>query len=351
MKPPAELVDRIVYTASLASNFQDIDAILEPLREVTAVFDISKPLPAEAEQRLLGVQRQLENYLVTEERLRQFTPESLALQIDQHMQGNTEKRAVPQLRAVIIASTVVAIIAGALPMLDDAPQRGRVGSGVLFSAFTVGAAWLFLNALPAFTSELRRAFKIICLGVTLLGLSLIEQPLFHALGIEGRPMVNLLYPMPIIVASILFHAGNLAYVRLVGVRSVWATMRPAILAALVLSVISWFMPHPNVHGSELLHDVTSVIWAWIVVMPIGSAIALPMAVRMVPELYKPPIRALAQAMLPTIAVTGYLFVLNVMAGSYANVDSLYVYILFGFVVCMSMFLLRAGYIFNKVSKY
>lgn len=349
VEPAQSLIDRITYTASLATSLQGIDSLLEPVRFITARVNSTDPLQPRDRAELEAVQQQLEHYLVTQEKQRYFTPDSLQLQIEQHMQGYGGRHSRRQLNVVIAVSALVAIAAACLPMLQGPQQRGRVAGSVLFSSLTIGAAWLFLSALPAFTSRPRHAFQTICAGVTILGLSLLEQPIVHVLAIQSRPLVVLLYPVPILIAAVLFHIGNVRYARLLNVHSRWTTTWPVVATGTLLSLVAWFTPHPTVTESEIIHDLATVIWSWVLVMPIGSAIVLRKAIRLQPELYRPSVRALFQAMIPIVGVTSYLFILN-MAGN-VNADNLFVYGLFVIVIVMSLFLVRSGYIFNKVSRY
>jgi len=349
MRPASETFERIAYTASLATRTEVIDSILDPFRSITVRSDPALPLVPSDVAKLQVVQKKLEAYLVTKEELRNFTAESLKLQIEQHVQGGTDRKARPQLWLVIAVSSLLAIAVASLPYLHSIQQRGRVGGGLLFAALTVGGAWLFFTALPSFTSQLRRAFLIICIAVTLLGLSLLQQPVIYLLQIQSEPLVNLFYPMPILVAAILFHAGNLIYVRLLGIRNFWTSAKPVLIAGGVLSVFSWLLPHPAVIAPEPIHDLAAITWVWIMLMPMASAIVLQMAVRRLPELYKPSIRALTQSMFAIIAATAYLYVLSMFTNAY--VDSPLTYVLVVLVIIMGTSLLRAGYMFNKVSKY
>ncbi len=338
------LIDKVVYTASLVSSPTDIDVPLDTLRKVTARED--GPLGQADTAKLNSLQGELENYLVTRERLRFFTRESLRVQIDQYMQGYTSSKSRILLLIVVGVAIALAVGAASLP-LSSISQRVQAGGATAFSAITVGAAWLFLAALPAFQSRLRQAFIVICTGMILLGLSLLEQPIIEIF--ELREVSSLLYPIPILVAATLFHIGNAMYVRLAGVKTVLTKAWPVVVVCLVASVITFFLPHPPSAEAELVYDLAAAIWVCILVLPVVSAIILAKAAQSLPELYKVPIGRLFQAMIPIIVVCAYQYVVRVVAGSY--MDGIVAYVLFSLILVMAIGLLRAGYAFNKIIRY
>jgi len=345
-----ELIERIVYTASLVTHPEEVNALLDPVRLATAhLRDGQGSLSGTDRQKLLATQRQLEEYLITRERLRSFTPETLRIQIEQHMRGDANRKSRLQVVGVVVVAIALAAIAASLPGLSSAQQRGLVFGATAFSLITVGAAWLFLTALSSFKSELRRAFIVICAGVTVLGLSLLGQPIMEVFSLRQYPIVSLLYSVPIFIAAILFHVGDTLYVRLVGVKNIWTSAWPIIIAGLPLTIVTFFVPHLPTREPPFIFHLVALIWLWMLLTPIASAIILRMALRQVPELYKPPVRHLFQAMFPIIAVVAYQYALRIIAGPY--MEGLVAYILFGLVTVMGMALLRAGYTFNKISRY
>jgi len=347
--PASSLIERITYTASLATNPKAIDSILDSFRDVTVRIDPAKPLSSSDHAKLVKVQHELEKYLVQKETLRSFTAESLRLQIEQHLQGNVGKKSQARLSIVIVLAIVLALVAALVPHLDNPEQRGLTGGATVFSLLTVGAAWLFLTALPAFQSSLRRAFVIICIAVALLGLCMLGQPIMEIYDLRRFPLTSVLYTLPILIAAILFHTGNIMYVRLIGVKSVWTTAKPLLIAFVLSAVLTCLMPHPHTGEPEFVHDLVATMWAWITLTPIASTMLLPKAIRKLPELYKPSIRLLLQSLFPILAVTSYQYVLRLFAAP--TMQGPVAYVLFTLVTFMGLGLLRAGYEFNKVSQY
>lgn len=349
MEPGSVLVDKVIYTASLVSRPQDVDKLLDDLRVITASRNLSMPLNPSDKAKLLEVQRGLEQYLVSKERLRYFTPDSLRLQLEQHMNGGTFNKARPQLFTVVGLSLTLALSLAIIAPFEMLQQRIQVGGAAVFSLLTVGAAWLFFVALSSFQSELRRAFRLICIGIFFLGLALLESPLIDALQWRDYPIVSVLYTVPLLGASTLFYAGNSLYARLVGVKSLWTAAWPLAIVGFALGLVTWFIPHMPTSEPEIIHDSVAAMWAVMLLLPIASVPVLFMTKRLLPDFYKPSVAALAQAMFPIIAVISYLYVVRVAIGPLP--EGILTYILFGLTIVMALALLRAGYKFNQAGKY
>jgi len=343
------LINRIVYTASLATRADEIDPLLDPLRVITAKTNTAAALLPTDKATLQAVQQKLENYLLTQEKVRLFTPESLRQQIASHEAGDSIRKSRLQLRIVIFISFVTALGLALFLPLDTPEQRGLVGGATVFSLLTVGAASLFLTALPAFQSQLRRAFLFICAGATLLGLSLLGQPIMEIFSLRQYPATSILYTVPIFIAALLFHTGDALFARLVGVKSRWTTPLPIVVGGVAMVLLSCLMPHDPTSESELVHDLVASLWGVMLLTPCVSAIVLTLAIPKLSDLYKRPISLLFQAMFPIIMVVTYQYVVRLFAGPY--MQGIVAYVLFSFVTLMGLALIRAGYSFNKVSRF
>lgn len=344
-----EITNQIIYTASLATNKAEIDNYLDTLRGITSRSRPDQELDPEDKKALLNLQTQLENYLLTKEKVRFFTPESLKLQIELHNQGNYFKKSQIQLQIIIAISFSCSLALATLLPLQTGQQRGLVAGATACSLLTVGAATLFLTALKAFRSELRWAFLFICAGVTLLGISLLGQPIIEIFNLRQFPMISILFVLPVFIAACLFHTGNAIYARLVGVKNWWSGPMPILLAAPFVIVLIIFIPHFPTGEPEFVHDFVASLWGVMLLTPINSAIILAMALSKVSELYKQPINLLLQSMFPIIAVILYQLIVRLVVGPY--LQGVLGYGLFLFVIFMGLGLIRAGYSFNKVSRY
>src|SRR6187402_677156 len=92
-----QLINEVLYLASLASSPQAIDPLLDTLRVITAKLAQSGEPNVQQQTDLRTLKQKLEHYLVAQEPVRVFTPESLQLQVDQHMSGGSARRAMLQL--------------------------------------------------------------------------------------------------------------------------------------------------------------------------------------------------------------------------------------------------------------
>ena len=70
-------LDMVTSSASLVSNIQAVDSILETVRVITAKLEPGQAPTKEEDQRLLQVYLRLEQYLMTKEPLRAFTKDEL----------------------------------------------------------------------------------------------------------------------------------------------------------------------------------------------------------------------------------------------------------------------------------
>lgn len=73
----ASPIDVVVYLASLASNPQSIDLILDPLRSITSRLGPDRILTEQDQVVLAGVYKKLVEHLITNEPAQIFTKESL----------------------------------------------------------------------------------------------------------------------------------------------------------------------------------------------------------------------------------------------------------------------------------
>jgi hypothetical protein len=84
-------IDSILSTARLASRPEDVDHILDGLRDVTAKMQADVPLAEVQRNQLLAVYTQLEDYLVTADPLRSFTREELRARLKAGLRQQVER--------------------------------------------------------------------------------------------------------------------------------------------------------------------------------------------------------------------------------------------------------------------
>ncbi|HEU5187825.1 MAG TPA: hypothetical protein VFT87_04970 [Candidatus Saccharimonadales bacterium] len=341
-------IEKVLYTASLASDYTAIDELVDPVRGITSRLSDSAPLTDQDRKTIASVQGQLETYLVTKEKLRIFTPEALKVQIEQHLQGERLFNRSRWLLALVLFLTAAAAFGVTrLPAAPDTPfLLVRLIGFTVVAALHVGAAWLFLSALASFKSELRKAFVVLCLGITLLGLALLEQPLIELLSSRDVPFVGVLISASLAVAAFVFYLGVYLYARSVGVQSLrW----PIFVVAAVLAVISFIVPHAPSNDPEIAYDIAATLQGWVAIFPMMSFFIMVPVVRKLSEVYKPPARALQHALFVIVLVTILVYIIRLTVG--ANFSGVPAVIALTLLILEGSFLVRAGYAFNKISRY
>src|SRR5688572_17658278 len=108
IKQDREQIERVTYLASLASNYQAIDGMMDALRSVTAIWDGTSPLPDAHTDRLRDLEGRLTQYLITKDSVRTFTSDSLARQLNAHTGRHTLRNVRLSLLGVVVSSLLAA---------------------------------------------------------------------------------------------------------------------------------------------------------------------------------------------------------------------------------------------------
>lgn len=346
-----ELVEKVIYTASLVTNPKEIDETLDTVRLITARIKggANRELSDKERAELTAVQKKLEEYLVTRETVRSFTPESLQVQIEQHLSGAGRKKSRIQLAIILGLTVVAAIFAGVVVPRPTIDLHVTVGIATFLASLGLGAAWLFVSALHSFKSELRRAYILMCIAMVILSIGVGTQPLIEAFDLRQFPIVTYSRTLILLIGGLVLQFGVLRYVKLVGVKSWWATVYPILVVYPILAIIAWLAPHPPLPESELLHDAVAITEAWLTILPVLAMIILPMAISILPDLYKRPVKALFYSMIPVILLQVTSITIRFVNGE--DYDGPLTYLVLVLAISMMSGFLRAGYIFNKVSRY
>lgn len=347
------MIDRITYTASLVTRVREVDPYLDKLRAITARTDFSpQNMTDEQYATLVSLQQQLESYLVERESLRSFTPESLQVQIEQHLAGNQNaRRGLTQMMTVLGIAGVAAVVVGLLPITSQDTQQHIILTGaVTSSVMNLGAAWLFVSALAAFKSQLRRAFIFICTGIVIFCLSILAQPLIELWSLRASSDITTLIIMPAVLISTGFiYAGIAKYAALAGVISRLLSVKTLLTFAIPLAVAAFLIPAPAAQDSKIIFSLSILMHLWVVLLAIMSVIVLMKVRSHVADLYKPPVRALLQAIVALIL--GAIVFAGLIADAGPRLTSPMAVGLFTFLLIMGGMLVRAGYKFNKISRY
>lgn len=253
-----KLVDRIIYLASLASKRDDVDPMLETLREVTSTWDRTQSITGEKHAQLEELEQKLKQYLINDDPVRAFNSESLAKRLADQVAGTTDTNSDSNVRSFwfVLGGSVLAAAIGfvAPPQPFSLSNLTLFSIPLFFTALHIGISWFYLTALRNFKSEVRRAFVVICIGILLFAVAFSHYALISAFGLTEHPLlryggVTWLVSAPLIT---IFY-GLVLYARQVGVKS--SLLRwPVVLGIFVAStVVVVVLPHAPV-TDEFLFD-------------------------------------------------------------------------------------------------
>lgn len=180
-----QLINSIVYLASLASDPHAIDDRLDALRQVTARGS-NDALSAPERAKLIELQTYLEHYLITSDPLRQFTQESVDRRLKLALGGG---HSFVAFRLPLLIIWAVVVLMCLLPWVLPLPGNGvirpvlSVTGGI--TALNVGAVILLWMSRRNFRLQLRAVYMPICLGFVIIGLSLIQVPIVLNIGTDA----------------------------------------------------------------------------------------------------------------------------------------------------------------------
>lgn len=340
---PSNLLDEVMYLASLVSQPRAVDPILDVVRGLTARLKPGEPPPPQDVETLGRVRAQLQAYLIEQEPLRTYTGPTLEAKMFEHFQGQSLLRSL-HIKLVIICISLVS--AGILPqLLPQAALGGLEGASILLPIVYYGApAWLFISALKDFAPKMKTAYVIVCLGICALGVAAIVEILFDFYNPNSSWARNGGEMSAYWAAFIIIYAGFCRHARLMEIQS-WF-MRPVNLliaagslsALLVLVPAVLNLPSSGLKGVILAVAATSAIFVAMMAYRIWRAST---------ALYARAMRWIFWAFaFNAIAVTQY-FVLNLFID---NVESWVLWLGLPYTIS-SVLLLVAGYVFNKVGRY
>lgn len=343
-----ELIDTDVYLAALASNPHDIDPMLDTLRQVTANVSVTKKLTEDQKAALLNLRHDLENYLVTKEQMRVFTPESLSLQLEHQKTGGNTRHAMVLLGIVLgIVIGITALAALLIPASGE--DKAQITGTIFFAMLHIGAVILFLAALPAFTRRLRAAFLWFCLGITLLGVGLLIQPIFLLFDSYDTVVAPLMESLPLFITAISAYIAARLYAQPFVPPSRATSLSSVAVIAALLCTLGVLIPHAPSATSGIVFAVVTCMLTITFVLCAMSAVLLFKASMRMSDLYRIPTRSLMIAIGVAALVCLYASIIRLaFGGPQSGIGAL---IQVGLVSVMGCSVLYAGYVFNKASRY
>ncbi|HEV7453714.1 MAG TPA: hypothetical protein VGO07_00475 [Candidatus Saccharimonadales bacterium] len=240
-----QLVDSVVYLASLSSSVKAIDHQMDTLRSVTSRWDGESPLKELDRTELLQLADWLKEYLINSDTLREFTKASLDERLQTYLRHDTTRTPRVSFQSVIVVAVLAALLVFAIPYTPSLTTRALLASPAFLVVGVIGVVWLYLSSLANFKPELRRAFLYICAGTVTLGIFFVhfvlvqlfaagEQPLFRYGGFValGACSIIFMYWGLVLAARLLGYTSRFMSLRVYGA-SLAAT---TVLSALVASI-------------------------------------------------------------------------------------------------------------------
>lgn len=252
-----QLIDSVSFLASLVSDPVVIGPRLDVLREITAKLQPGATLTPGQQQQLIDVRLSLTDHLLHHDKLRSFTPETLAEALKRRTDAPAQGQTLRDFSRIGIAVCASYVIALPVLILFAIPQPLLVSAMFSFATLYIGIAWLFWSGLRDFSSQLKRAYRWICAGYATTGLAVCVTPLVVAFPELSEGVLfryGVIMPS-ILIANILIWLGVQTFAQTLGTRS-WLASWRIVAAATVLTIITFVIPHPTPEPSELWFDMS-----------------------------------------------------------------------------------------------
>ncbi len=249
-----QATEKVTYLASLVSNINDVDPMLDTLREITASRKPNEPLQLSGEERarLQQLESQLSEYLISKDPVRAFTPESLQAKLAQHFK-QTEPRqhanrsALGQVFA-ILGLAFVGYGLGLAFIPAEMKDRYALAAPALMLIIGVGIAWMFWRARSALVPSMQKSFALFSIAVTVSALCSAQYPfiaVYPKLG--GLPLFH--YGgliAPYILMYGLFYVGFYLFANQLRQSKLIVALHPRWigLMAIALIAVGFLVPHP-----------------------------------------------------------------------------------------------------------
>ncbi len=275
--PDQEIIDQIIYLASLASNRREIEPMMDSLRSVTATREANQPLTDQERDKLAKLRANLVDYLIKSDPLRSFTVDTLNQRVQSRY--STQKSGMSRNTRAFFGIVLAAVGAGLLAMLpvygSSIAYRAVVAVPLFYTVLCAGTAWFYLSSLSNFRPELRQAFVLLCAGVALLGLNFSTYGPASLLGFNHDPLFRYGGPMWIVVSMfICMYFGLWIYARMMRLRTRFASLKLLLAVMVPLIVIIVLAPHPSPTPEEAYFDFSlSCIVGFIVLGAFAAGLA------------------------------------------------------------------------------
>ena len=255
------LVDEITYLATLVSDPHAIDPTLDQLRQITSSLGSGQD-PSEAQtQILLQVRQSIQEYIIKRETLRLFTPESLQQQVYEHFEGQRKIHRLHRLLGVIAGVIFVCVAAIVVLPFDLEPaMREELAIVSVLTLLHLGGGGLFVASPKTFPPVLRRAYLLAAIGLCLVGIALLQEPLLILLNQTDSTWEKIGGTIaPYTIAYALIYYGTRSMARLLKLQDFAASPRVIGLALALAAVAAVAAPHAHADMPEVSFDLIAAL--------------------------------------------------------------------------------------------
>ncbi|HET8670022.1 MAG TPA: hypothetical protein VFM05_05175 [Candidatus Saccharimonadales bacterium] len=261
-----QIIDEIIYLASLVSEHRAVDPILDVLRAVTATMQPNMPLPEADRARILEAKQALEAYLMHQDPVQTYTREELERKLRDKFgsDGATQQvdRTTSHEMVIIGSSTLAAYAIGiaALPGTFSLPMRFLLAVTLPVAVLNSGVAWLFWSGRKGLTADIQRAYAYFCGGVLFAAVGAAQFPFIFAFPeLAETPFFRYAgFMVPFPVMCLLFYLGIRLYAQRLNIRSRLTHLPSVVMGAIVFGLVLSFAPHPTSVPEEAFFDLSII---------------------------------------------------------------------------------------------
>ncbi|HEV7454061.1 MAG TPA: hypothetical protein VGO07_02270 [Candidatus Saccharimonadales bacterium] len=120
------------------------------------------------------------------------------------------------------------------------------------------AASLFVRSVRNFKPELRRAYRMLCIGIILFGLAQVQYPIASYTNASFWYLDGFI-ALPYLAAALFIFSGVRSFAYILDVRTRWASLRWAVGASVLVAVAVAFLPHARSDFSSAQIAATDVL--------------------------------------------------------------------------------------------
>jgi hypothetical protein len=165
-----QLVDTIVYLASLASKLDTIDTMLDELRAITSRWNADMALNDQDRESLHNLQRQLKDYLIHDDPLREFTEETLEQRLQERFNPSAHKKDrgfLHSFTGTVLACMLIASSILFLPVGSTLRDRVIIAVPVFSALYYIVNDWYYISLRYATLKKGFVRYSLTCASVSL----------------------------------------------------------------------------------------------------------------------------------------------------------------------------------------